>query len=135
MLEVEFDSVFGIAKSRLWGSVSPEELRRETIQLAEIAEEHSCSLFMSDFSDADVEFNVVDVYELPDLQEEEGLDRSVRIAVLPPRLDKGHQLARFYETVSVNRGWTVGLFSDQMEAVSWLTSQSEDETQWVSEQN
>lgn len=51
---------------------------------------------------------------------DEELDRRSRIAVLLPTSASGCEAARFFETVSRNRGWNVRVCLDRQTAVEWL---------------
>jgi hypothetical protein len=50
----------------------------------------------------------------------EHVDRSARMAVLLPATAKERELAAFYETVCLNRGWLVQRFETRDEARRWL---------------
>ena len=104
----------------LTGIVSPDELSEETVGAAALSEENDCSRFLSDFSQADVRISVFDVYDLPGLQEAEGVERTTRFAILVPNSEKGRELAEFYVTACRNRGWDVGLVENRPEALDWL---------------
>ena len=66
--------------------------------------------------------SVVDLYDLPTLYEEQGLERGSKGAVVLPAANaKVAEDARFHETVCLNRGWQVKVFTDCQEAIDWLT--------------
>lgn len=109
-----------IVESILSGVVTPSELRVEIIQAAALAEANDCTLFLSNFSEATINFSIIDVFDLPKLQEEQGLQRNIRVAVLPPTSTSGKEMADFYETVCYNRGWNSKVFSGRQEALNWL---------------
>ena len=119
-LTVSYDPVIKVIISVLQGTVDPEELRQETIQATALAKKHDCKLFLSDFSQATINFSMVDVFNLPGLQADAGLDRSIRVAVIAPTFEIRKELAHFYELVSTNRGWVAKVSQDRQEAIDWL---------------
>ena len=119
-LAVQYHPDTGIVETTLSGKVTPIELKEETIQAAALAQENNSTRFLSDFRKATVVFSLFDVFELPSLQEAQGLTRSIRVAVLPPEGERGKEVATFYETICVNRGWMSGVFEDRQEAMKWL---------------
>lgn len=122
-LEVRYDSKLDIVETVLSGVVTPEELREETVQAATFANANNCDSFLSDCTEAVFKFSTVDVYDLPSIQDEEGVPRSSQIAVVTPTSERGRGLAQFYETVCLNRGWKTRVFTDRAEALAWLLDQ------------
>ena len=80
-LTVSYDPEIKVIKTVLRDTVDPTELQQEIIQAAALGKEHNCKLFFTDCSQASIEFSIVDVFELPNLQNNLGLDRSIRMAV------------------------------------------------------
>ena len=120
-LTVKYNAQRGFVESTLSGIVSPAELDQEMVQAAAMSQEYACELFLSDFQDAEVGFSILDVFELPDLQDNAGLKKqTARIALLPPRSKPGMTLARDYEIACMSRGWAVCAFVDRQKALVWL---------------
>ena len=119
-LSARYHAESGIVETIVSGVVDPDELRQETVLAASMAEEHEATRFLSNFSAAVVGFSISDVFDLPALQEEVGLTRGIRVALLPPAGDRAQELAQFYETVCMNRGWLARVFADRTEAMDWL---------------
>lgn len=117
-LSVKYLPKISVVKTVSTGVVARAELLEETKQT--VAIEHDWSRFPSDFSNAQVAFTAADVYELPRLQQKLGLKRDSRVAVIAPADERGRKLARFYETVSENRGWNAAVFEDGDQALDWL---------------
>lgn len=117
---IKYDAERGFVETKATGVVTAEELYRETAQTIAIGQASDCYFCLSDFSKAEVDFDQFDLYDLPDLKEEEGLDRSATIGVIPPTSENGKKLAEFYETVCFNRCWSARVFSDREAAVEWL---------------
>ena len=83
-LSVKYNAELGIVESKVTGIVSADELGQETIELAALGRKHGCDFYLSDFSEAGIDFTSVDVYEIPALQDAEGMDRCAQIAVVAP---------------------------------------------------
>ena len=120
-LAVKYNAQKAFVESTLSGIVSPAELSQEMVQVAAMSQEHACELFLSDFQDAEIGFSILDVFDLPDLQDEAGLKKqTARIALLAPRSKPGAELARDYEIACMSRGWAVCVFVDRRKALEWL---------------
>lgn len=125
MLEVKYDSENGVVETFLSGVVSAAELNTETVKAAALAREHNCDLFLSDYSDAEMDFSIVDVFELPDLQRGLGMSReNTRAAVVVPTTSSEIELARDYEIACMSRGWVAKVFKDRKIALAWLLDSS-----------
>jgi hypothetical protein len=119
-LSVKYNAEHGIVETKLSGVVSPEMLRQETEQAIALAQANDCLFFLSDYSEAQADFSIVDVFELPALQTEADLDRCAQIALIAPVSSAGRELAEFYETVCFNRGWSARVCVDRESALAWL---------------
>ena len=120
--EVEYNSELGIVEFTFTGSVTGEEFGRATIEGIDLAKAKDTKLFLIDDSDLQDAGSVIDLYNLPRLYEKLGLERGSRGAVvLPTASSKAAEDARFHETVCLNRGWQVKVFTDRQEAIDWLT--------------
>lgn len=77
---------------------------------------------LADFSAVQrVDFSLVPVFDLPHaVYEQEGASRQLQITVLIPPIDELIELAGFYETACLNRGWRVRVFRARDEAMRWL---------------
>ncbi|ASC71265.1 hypothetical protein XM38_022170 [Halomicronema hongdechloris C2206] len=117
---VTYNTELAIVETIFFGLVSADEAAREIVESHQLAVEKDCRLFFTDLSRAELQLSLVDVYGMPDTYEKMGWERRVRIAFIPPSGDEGRHLAEFYETVGVNRGWTVKIFSNKQQAVQWL---------------
>ena len=119
-LTVRYDPESRFIETVNIGIATPEDLTKEAVQAIALARKNDCLLFLCDYSRADVNFSITDVYELPALYVAEGLDRSARIAVISPQSNAGAQVAQFHENVSVNRAWNAQLFDKRQDALDWL---------------
>ena len=118
--EHAFNEALSIIEVTLTGVVSGDELRQGTergLALSRTLGEVRCII---DATDQEETGTILDLYQLPDLYERAGLDRKTRLALLPPTRPELRELAMFYETVCVNRGWLVRLFTTREQAIEWL---------------
>ena len=90
------------------------------MQCIALAKENKSSCFFSDATQATLKVSIFALYDLPELYQDQALQRPVRIAVLLPISEAGKELVDFYETVCRNRGWIVKKFGDRQEALDWL---------------
>jgi hypothetical protein len=117
---VKYNTELSIIESVLVDQVSNKELLKHEAQCIALAKENESTRIITDAKQATLEMSVIDLYSLPEFYGDQDLQRSVRIAVLPPTSEAGKDLVDFYETVSLNRGWTVGVFEERQEALDWL---------------
>jgi hypothetical protein len=90
------------------------------LQCIALAKETNSNRFLTDATQANLKVSVLGLYDLPELYQDHDLRRPVFIAVLTPTSEAGKRLIDFYETVCLNRGWTVGIFGERQEALDWL---------------
>ena len=117
---VKYNTELSIIESVLVDQVSNKELLKHEAQCIALAKDNESTRIITDAKQATLEMSVIDLYSLPEFYGDQDLQRSVRIAVLPPTSEAGKDLVDFYETVSLNRGWTVGVFEERQEALDWL---------------
>jgi len=112
-----------IYEVRYKGKVTAHDLQQSSSELIALQKANDVNRYLVDATDMQFSGSLVDVYDIPHAQyEEEGADRSGRVAVVLPRELRSKEAVIFYETVCRNRGWDAQAFSAFDEAVSWLTS-------------
>lgn len=117
---MKYNSELNIIESIFSDLVTAEEFEMEAIQCIALAKKKGTKLFFSYDSQATFGMPVVSVYDLHKLHDNEGIERSVRIAVISPISKEGKEVADFYGTVCLNRGWNAKIFSGRDEAFEWL---------------
>jgi hypothetical protein len=118
---VEYDSNLRIVVSRYADFVTNKDLREATVKAVGLAKANNTGRFLIDASQQVGGPAVFDLYDLPNLHESLGLDhRSKGALVLPAAGVPAEEDARFFETVCLNRGWQVKVFSAHREALDWL---------------
>jgi len=119
---VEYDSELGTVSCRYVGRVTDDDFRQATLKAFELAKANSTNRFLIDDSKWEGGASIVGLYDLPKLFTELGFERESRGAlILPSSGTLQAEDARFFETVCINRGWQVKLFTDRQEALDWLT--------------
>ena len=122
---VEYNPELRIVQVKYVGRITGDELRKTTIEVLDLAKANSTTLFLIDVSELENVASIFDVYELPKLYGELDADGDSKIALIMPAPDTAAAKdARFYETVCLNRGWQVKVFSERQEAINSLTNKN-----------
>jgi hypothetical protein len=119
-MTVQYNPELNIVESVLADNVTAEDLQTHETQCIALAMENNSTRFLTDATQATLTVSVYELYGLPKLYEDQDLQRPIFIAVLPPASEVGKGLVDFYETVCLNRGWTVRIFRERQEALDWL---------------
>jgi hypothetical protein len=106
------------------GNVSNDELIDAVLKAKVLSEENGTNVFLADCSNMSGGHSIIDLYNLILLYEQLGLSRTLREAILLPAMPDTIENVRFYETASLNRGYTVRLFENREEALGWLLTES-----------
>ena len=108
------------------GAVSGAELREATTAAVALGREHRVTRYFVDATGVVHWPRETDFFFLPAaLYDELGLDRrDVRAAIVVSASDDLRQIARFYETACLNRGWQVKIFETSDDAIAWLGVES-----------
>ena len=122
---LEYNPELGIVQLKYVGRVTGDEFKETTFEAQDLAKKNNTNLFLIDDSELEDAGLLHDLYNLPALYEELGVDRVSKVALLLPRLSAAAaEDARFYETICVNRGWLVKVFTERQEAINWLTNKN-----------
>ena len=119
--EVNHNPSLQAVELSLTGAVSGEDLRDGTMQGIRRALELGVSRGLIDAGEQEQTASMLELLDMPALYEAEGLPRRIRIALVVPRRVELHEVAEFYETICLNRGWMVHRAASREEAIEWLT--------------
>ena len=109
---------------RYVGKVTADEFRETAGTGLNLAKENNTKLFLIDESRWEGDVSVSDMYDLIKFFDELGFERGGRDAIiLPLSSTSGEDIARFCETICLNRGWKIKLFTDRQEAIDWLLNE------------
>ena len=111
-----------VAEVAYLGATSASDIRAATRAAIGVVKEHEVKRGLIDCSEQTETGSIPELYELPNLYDDEGLSRDLRIAFVEPARSELRHLAVFYETVCLNRGWQVRRFVSRGDAVDWLRS-------------
>jgi len=118
--KLEYNSKLRIIELVYSGDVSGSDMRDSTSRAISLSQEHAITDFLVDASKQEQAGTVTDIHELPQQYVEDGADHQSRVAYVKPISPDLQQIAEFYETVCVNRGWHVQSFTNRHEAIGWL---------------
>jgi hypothetical protein len=86
-----------------------------------LQKETGITKILNDVSEIELEATIMDVFAFPNKQyPEEGADRKTCMALIMPKCNKAKEVAEFFITASLNRGWVVRDFKDRQSAIDWL---------------
>lgn len=118
--EVLHDKSLDMVEVLLAGANSGEELREATVAgIARIRKTRATRGLINAAKQVETP-PIAELIDLPSQYDEEGLSHDTRIAYVVPERPELYDVAEFFETVCVNRGWPVRRFSDREQAIRWL---------------
>lgn len=118
---ITYDEQFQILHVLHSGRFHLEAYKAAASQLVESMQLHDCTRVLIDQSQLINLASTLEIYNLPETLVAEGVDRSIRCALLPPENDKNSlEHVQFFETVAQNQGFRVKIFQQQEEAITWL---------------
>lgn len=89
------------------------------LRIAQLARENGCKNILLEARGKKLCLSTVEIYQLPSILNQYGIDRSFRHAILA---EPNQQDYIFFETVAFNRSYQVKVFHDQILALNWLGS-------------
>jgi hypothetical protein len=119
---LRFNPTLRIVELVFTGRYTAQVSRESTSKAIALGKEHGDVDALVDASKAELAVSLFDLLDLPARQyDRESMNRRIRVAVVPPSLPNDLELAQFYETACLNRGWQVQLFPNRKDAIEWLT--------------
>jgi hypothetical protein len=119
---VTYNSSLGFIEEVFCGRVTAPEFREAVSKRISLGKETGSTKILNDVSEVKVDASVMDIFNFPNKQyAEEGSSRTVRMALVMPRAKESKELAEFFVTACLNRGWLVKEFSTRQDAIDWLT--------------
>ncbi len=113
---LKFDTDLNCITVIFTGELSLSTLPDLAKDVAVYLNKYECRCILNDLSNATVTSSTTSVYKMPEAAAEAGVGQGIKRALLVSNLGD----FRFLETVFVNRGNTVKLFTDIDKARSWL---------------
>jgi len=119
--EIKYDGDFSCLMCRMTGKIDLQLIEEFLVKLTPMMKNHKCSRILNDARSAELVLSSVDIYNIPKLFAQSGIDISVKRALVIADLKELHF---FLETVSKNRSQNVKIFTDYDEALKWVTADS-----------
>ena len=118
---VERNPSLEIIEEVFTGFVTAQELREATSQRISLQKETGITNILNDVSAFELDVTLMDVFDFPHKQyPEQGADIKTRMALIMPKCNKAREVAKFFITASLNRGWVVVPFEERQGATDWL---------------
>jgi hypothetical protein len=118
---VTYNPTLEIIEELFCGPVSVAEFREAVSKRISLEKETGSNKILNDVSEVEVDASVLDLLNFPNKQYQiEGSNRSIRMALVMPKEEKSKELAEFFVTACLNRGWQVKEFTERQEAIDWL---------------
>ena len=120
--QVEFDEQRRVILLAYRANVSYEDVHESSIAVIAMTHDKDTHKILTDFTDAvSLAHSSIDIFHLPTTYKTLGQDLPLVEAIVDPKDPKIRKDAEFYETVCINRGFTVRVFEDRDQALEWLT--------------
>jgi len=121
---VDFDKASGVIVVVYRGDSTGADFRDCTSAAIALSKSCGSRRFLVDTTEIVANVPPLALYNLAQTQyTAEHLHRWSCVALVLPETEKERELAKFYETVCVNRGWRVQLFENGEDARRWLLEQ------------
>lgn len=114
---VEYDSQEEIVRVEMRGEFDAALLSASTSAFVEEVRRSGCTRILMNHLHAKPKLSVIEQYERPTVAAKLGVPRHSRIAIVCQEFD---QLYQFIETVGVNQGFSVKVFTEMEAALHWL---------------
>lgn len=104
------------------GTVTPDQLKEALTTCVKLAKKENILRFVADTTSLVDGHSIFDLYAVIQLYDSIGFDHKIKEAVLIQVDSPVLEVASFYETACLNRGYNVKIFSDETQAIEWLTN-------------
>lgn len=118
---VRYDEKLNCLCGQAKGHVDRKSVDEYLEKITQAASKYNCKFFLNDMREAEIDLSVIEMYELPGFLDAAGIDRSWKRSIIASKQLDDY---RFWETISVNRGYHVKVHTDQNEAINWLVNRS-----------
>ena len=118
---MDFEFKYSEEKKMILGRVSGElelpVLTKMTLELKKLSEAHNCMKCLSDMRESPVPESIIDIFDVPKAVSKAGDMGNFKYAMIVKEVRDQWE---FLETISVDRGQRVKIFTDFDEACAWL---------------
>ena len=102
------------------GEITFADFLEQTRKALELARTKNARLFLSDNILLENKAKLSEIFKLPKIYDEIGASRRNKLAVLITKRASMAKDAQFFETICLNRGWNVKVYTNYNEAIVWL---------------
>ena len=99
------------------GVLNTDMVKRHVPEITRLSKKYGCKNCLMDLREAEPDFTIVELYDMPKSLGEMGIDSRWRRAIIISELTDSYY---FYETVCINRGLAVRMFLGAGKALKWL---------------
>jgi hypothetical protein len=121
-LEVEYLPAHHVVKLATRGPLTLEGNDQIVKAAINAGEQYQTMRFLVDDRKAKLEMSILNIYDLPKYNQQLGVRQDFRVALLFTRDGRNEELFRFYENRVVLNAFQQRVFSDEFEALAWLTA-------------
>jgi uncharacterized protein (UPF0264 family) len=116
---IQYDMKNKYVNVSIEGEFNLEQAREFAEKIVQEIKRHDCNKILNDVRNIDLRLSTLDIYSLPKIAIEAGLDRFCRRALIAS--SEFNDIA-FFETVSQNQAHNVKIFRSREDALEWLLS-------------
>ncbi len=115
--EIKYDADLECMMCRVFGELQASELPGFAADVIALLDKHNCVRVLNDLRKVDLRLSTMAIYNIPELVAGAGLQPNVKRAIV---FRKDAEDYEFFETVSINQGQFVRVFTDFDKALTWL---------------
>ena len=116
---IKYDPDSHCVRTDIQGEVNIGDIVEVSKEMVRLASLHDCDKILNDVRRAEPKLSTVDIYNIPKVLQESGLKPTTRSAIVA---QDDHTDFQFLETVALNRGQNVKLFTNVDTAKRWLSN-------------
>jgi hypothetical protein len=120
--EITFIEKNGVVAIYNKGEIDYDELAKQSQEAIKLGREKNSRLFLTDFSNVEVNANMLEIFKFPGMYEQSGMSKLSKIAVVVSKKELKTEKMSFYDDICVNRGWQIKIFLQKDLALEWLAS-------------
>lgn len=106
------------------GKTSWQDMKELTAECISIQRKQGTRYFLINTLEMLSTASIADVFQLPAHEyEQQGVNRETKIALVYSPVGESSDLATFYETACINRGWQARCFTNEQDAICWFVGE------------
>lgn len=115
--DVSYDEARHLILGRITGEIDPAFVKTMAREVAALAKRHGCNRLLSDLREATIPSSASAIYSLPRIVDQGGVPPGLRRALIVANASRDFT---FLETVALNCGHHIRIFTDPDAALAWL---------------